>query len=363
MISQFFCGSRRMRAPLAPPRLSEPRKVAAEAHAVETSWEMVRPDASIFVDVETSPLHSGSLTPPEAPEPLEPTLAQELYRAAEAERHGLTLQEFCQILLAIAARTNYAFPPARTPGPAQQSNFFRTLRLPELALAHACALGREPAWQRFIADFKAPLLQAAIAMTGSATLGHDLVDSVYAELYGLREQGGQRRSPLASYTGRGSLLGWLRATLAQRHVDHHRRTHRETPLDTYDAPAPVQEPQTQPLPLIVAALKKTLEALHPQDRYLLTSYFLDRQTLHTIARLLQVHEATISRRLKRLTDGLRAGLLANLQAPPGSLSRRAAEEALGTDPRDLEINLRAILQTSQLTPFSVQPDVAEGRTV
>jgi RNA polymerase sigma-70 factor (ECF subfamily) len=34
------------------------------------------------------------------------------------------------------------------------------------------------------------------------------------------------------------------------------------------------------------------------------------------------------------------------------LSKRAAEEALGNDPRDLEINLRALLQSSQTTSFS-----------
>ena len=37
MTSQSFCGARRMRAPLAPPRLSVPRNVDADAHAVETS--------------------------------------------------------------------------------------------------------------------------------------------------------------------------------------------------------------------------------------------------------------------------------------------------------------------------------------
>ena len=37
LTSQSFCGARRMRAPLAPPRLSEPRKVEADAQAVETS--------------------------------------------------------------------------------------------------------------------------------------------------------------------------------------------------------------------------------------------------------------------------------------------------------------------------------------
>jgi RNA polymerase sigma-70 factor (ECF subfamily) len=34
------------------------------------------------------------------------------------------------------------------------------------------------------------------------------------------------------------------------------------------------------------------------------------------------------------------------------LSKAAAEEALGTDPRDIEINLRRLLQTSQTSSFS-----------
>ena len=46
--SQSFCGARRMRAPFAPPRLSEPRNVAADAQAVVTSWEMDSPDARIL---------------------------------------------------------------------------------------------------------------------------------------------------------------------------------------------------------------------------------------------------------------------------------------------------------------------------
>ena len=48
LTSQSFCGARRMRAPLAPPRLSEPRNVDADAQAVETSCETERPDARIF---------------------------------------------------------------------------------------------------------------------------------------------------------------------------------------------------------------------------------------------------------------------------------------------------------------------------
>ena len=46
--SQSFCGARRIRAPLAPPRLSLPRKVDADAQAVVTSCAVDSPDASIF---------------------------------------------------------------------------------------------------------------------------------------------------------------------------------------------------------------------------------------------------------------------------------------------------------------------------
>ena len=48
LTGQSLCGARRIRAPFAPPRMSVPRKLAADAHAVETSWEMVRPEARIL---------------------------------------------------------------------------------------------------------------------------------------------------------------------------------------------------------------------------------------------------------------------------------------------------------------------------
>jgi len=292
-------------------------------------------------DVAAAPLLPG----------LAAALVQELWSSAEAETCDLTVEEFGVALAAVGAKFNYGVPPGAHPDADEKIVFLRGLRLNELAIAYACALGRETAWQRFLGLYRAPLTQAAIAITGSATLGHDLADSLYSELYGLRERDGERRSPLASYSGRGSLLGWLRATLAQRHVDHHRRTHCETPLDTLDVPAPASDasPIAGELQHLTHAVAQTLQVLPSEDRFLLSSYFLDRQTLLQIARVLHVHEATISRRLKRLVADLRKQLLHNLQS--GGLSKRAAEEALGTDPRDVEINLRTLLQTSQTNSF------------
>lgn len=294
-----------------------------------------------------------------APTPAATPLACELYQLAQGADCGLTTPEFAAALLRVGTKYNHGLPPGKVAAHAAQEAFFRSLRLADLALAQACALGRESAWQRFLKLYRAPVLQAAIAIGGSATAGHELADSLTADLFGLREQDGARRSPLASYSGRGSLLGWLRSTLAQRHVDRHRRTHREQPLGDMETAAPIQAetPLDAELSQLSAAIAHTLKGLPAEDRYLLAGYFLDRQTLAELGRILKVHEATVSRRLKRLTDDVRKLLLDCLQArpPQGSgLSRRAAEERLTADPRDLEINLRAALQTSQLTTFKVQ---------
>ena len=89
-----------------------------------------------------------------------------------------------------------------------------------------------------------------------------------------------------------------------------------------------------------------------EERFLLAAYYLDGQTLLQIARVLCVHEATVSRKLRRATEGIRKQVLKNLQR--NGLSRRAAEEALATDPRDVEVNLKKLLQNTQTEAFKEQ---------
>jgi RNA polymerase sigma-70 factor (ECF subfamily) len=294
----------------------------------------------------TATHHPASLLPG-----LPLSLVQELWRTAEAQACGLSLEEFSAALASVGEKVNYGFPAADLPDSAQKAAFFRSLHLAELALAQSCALGRDAAWETFLSRYRSFLVQTAVSIAGSASVGEELADSLYGELYGLRQTEGGRRSPLASYTGRGSLLGWLRTTLVQRFRDHHRRTHRETPLDDFDVPASAP---TTPIPAnlaqLTAAVSRTLRSIAAEDRFLLSAHYLDRQTLLQIAQTLAVHEATVSRRLKRLAGSLRKQLLENLIS--GGLSKAAAEEALGADPRDIEINLRKLLQTSQVDSFS-----------
>ena len=279
-----------------------------------------------------------------------PPLLEELWKQAEAEACGLTREELGHALADVGAKVNHGQPPGAVADLSQKASFFRGLHLAELALAQGCALGRAAAWERFFRLYRSSLRQAAIGITGSVTLGNDLADLLYAELYGLRQIEGQRRSPLASYTGRGSLMGWLRTTLVQRFRDHHRRTHREEALDGVDYAATQPEEPAEQTAALAEAVRETLKSLGAEDRFLLAAYYLDQQTLLTIARTLGVHEATISRRLKRLLADARSLLLENLCA--AGMCAAAAEEALGADPRDLAINLRALLQNSASATFS-----------
>ena len=145
-------------------------------------------------------------------------------------------------------------------------------------------------------------------------------------------------------------MGWLRAILAQRRVNQYRKIGRETELGEIEPAAAVsEEPATERLEDLQLAIKMTLSEASAEERFLLSAYYLDQHTLQEISSVLRVHVATISRKLKRATERLRKQLLRTLKAR--GLSGRAAEEALGTDPRDVDINLRKLLQKSEGGPI------------
>jgi len=288
------------------------------------------------------------------PAAIDPALLVRLWRECGAADWGLALDECQGILVEVVAASNFGLAAGDNAAPRQQAAFFDALCLPDLVLARACAGGHERAWQRFVGLYRQPLLSAAIAIAGNETLGRDLADQLYAELYGMTTRDGERRCPLASYRGRGSLMAWLRTTLAQRHVDHYRRTRREEPLDKSDADFeraadPDEETPFPALGLLERATEQALRSCDAEERFLLATYFLDGRTLFEIARMLAVHEATVSRRLRRTTGGIRKQILRNLV--DAGLSRRAAEEALSADPRDLDLNLKKLLQNSQTEAF------------
>jgi RNA polymerase sigma-70 factor (ECF subfamily) len=288
---------------------------------------------------------------PAAPLAIDGALVDAHWLECEAAGWGLERGEFSRILQEVGTAYNFGLEDGEAASRAQQAAYFRRLRLGDLVLARACAAGNERAWERFVAIYREPLARAAIAITGNETLGRELADQLYGELYGLTTRDGERRCPLESYRGRGSLMGWLRTTLAQRHVDHYRRRHREEPLEEFDTPAAEAEIEKSAAELtaLEKAVEVALKGCEAEDRLLLAAYYLDGRTLLQIARVLDVHEATVSRKLKRVCEEIRKQVMKNLQI--AGMSWRAAEEALGADPRDLDVNLKKLLQSSQTDAF------------
>src|SRR5436305_890704 len=128
------------------------------------------------------------------------------YAATRAAEFGITVEELEQMVGAVAT----------------DEEALRILKLDELVLARACERGCDAAWQQFMAEHREVLYGAAYKIAGEETKGRELADSLYAELYA---------SKLRSYSGRGSLAGWLRTVLAQMWVNQFRKTKRETSFE------------------------------------------------------------------------------------------------------------------------------------
>lgn len=207
--------------------------------------------------------------------------------------------------------------------------YLESLHAADLALACACAQGSEAAWEHFVAHFRQDLYAAARAVAGEAA-ARDLADSLYADLYGLQEREGRRQSLFQYFHGRSKLTTWLRAVLAQRHVDAVRAARRTVSLDedhsisgeahSEELAASVStrarpgraantmelQPERQRyLAVLQGALAAALRALEPRDRLRLCYYYVQELSLAEIGRLLGEHEATVSRKLDRVRRGLR----------------------------------------------------------
>ena len=225
--------------------------------------------------------------------------------------------------------------------------FLSSLRLEELVLARACAAGNERAWEVFLTSYRVTLYEAAYKIAREENAARELADSLYAELYGVNKRGQGPASKLLYHQGRGSLQGWLRTVLAQEYVNRYRRGKRETSLDAALDDGKQFEARQPDLsdadPRVEAAAAEELQGLEPEERFLLAAYYLDRRTLAEIAKVQRVHESTISRKLDRVTTGLRKRIRKRMIQ--SGMSPRQADEALqDVDVRDLRVKVEETLR-------------------
>jgi RNA polymerase sigma-70 factor (ECF subfamily) len=239
-------------------------------------------------------------------------LVARLTRKAGAERWGLGAEEFAA---ALRRSASHRFRE-RQPSAAEVEQYLESLQLEDLALACACARGGATAWDHFVREYRPVLLR--IASRGQqADRARDVADSVYAELYGLDERDGARRSLFDYFHGRSTLAGWLRAVVAQRLVDKARAARRFEPLPEDEVPATGTpggpgfelDPDRQRFRAFVRhALAAALAGLEARDRLRLSLYYAQDMRLAAIGRVLGESEATASRKLERTRNALRAAV-------------------------------------------------------
>lgn len=248
-----------------------------------------------------------------------------LSKAAAPSRWNLTAEQF-QVTLERSVARRFSSASSKSSAPAAAvEKYLESLHSGELALACACSAGNDAAWEYFVEEYRPQLHRAARAIAGESG-ACELADSLFADLFGLREAEGMRRSLFDYFHGRSKLTTWLHAILAQRHVDELRRARKMDPLDDSeseadgdqaagrfaknDSPDPERAPY---LAMLQAAVEAALCALEPRDRLRLAYYYVEELTLLEIGKLLGEHEATVSRKLERARQGLRRAVEAALR--------------------------------------------------
>ena len=254
--------------------------------------------------------------------PIDAKLVDRLYRRANADRWRASRERFAEALERAAER----------------GADLSALHLDDLALACGCAAGDEGAWEHFVREHRPVLYRAADALdaTGDA---RELADSIYGELF--------ERSLFRYFHGRSSLATWLRAVLAQRHVDRIRMQRRIEPLseeesDRSDRLQPalsMPDERRECRKLVQATLALTLAGLSSRDRLRLACYYAQQLTLAETGKLLGEHEATCSRQLAKTRKALRIEIERLLRNEHGLSDAAIAEcvASVSDDPGELDL--------------------------
>ena len=274
--------------------------------------------------------------------PIDATLVEQLYRRAHADRWRVPRERFAEALERSAER----------------GADVRALHLEDLALACGCAAGDEAAWEHFIRERRPTLYRAADALDPSGS-ARDLADSIYGELF--------ERSLFRYFHGRSSLATWLRAVLAQRHVDRLRAGRRLEPLPDDESHAAVGPAEAGPyaalseaerpryLALVRDALQRAVADLPPRDRLRLACYYAQELTLAETGTLLGEHEATCSRQLARTRKALRSAIERALKEE-GHLSEAEIAECVASVSQDAgPLDLRQLLRADEPTVRKESP--------
>jgi RNA polymerase sigma factor (sigma-70 family) len=251
-------------------------------------------------------------------------LIDQLFAESGAESWRLTREAFSSAVES-SARKRFGDEPLSFK---KLEDYLRGLHIQDLALACACAVGNSTAWEYFVSTYRAYLRSAAaiiLRCPPGSPAACELADSLFADLYGLREGDRAGQSLFRYFHGRSSLKTWLHAVLAQRHIDGIRAGRRFTELASEESDSanphaatlrlradrsPRPDGQIDPhrqryVGLFTRTLEVALGMLDPSDKERLRLYYAEDQTLAEIGRRFGDHESSVSRSLERIRRALR----------------------------------------------------------
>ena len=189
----------------------------------------------------------------------------------------------------------------------ETKDFLNSLHHDDLFLTLACSDGSERAWWEFDQQHRSYMERVARHLASTEIDAQDVIDTVYVELYGTRVVDGERVSKFASYSGRGSLRGWLRTVIWHSLVDLHRASHDEISLDEMtenvgEGMAHASFAQTdlggenQMMEHLaydnyrkttLISIEKAFASLDPHEKLLLLYYHVENMKLREIARVVE----------------------------------------------------------------------------
>ena len=241
------------------------------------------------------------------------------------------------------------------------SDLLEQIQADDLFLAIACANGNERAWWEFDQTHRSYMERVARHLARTDMDATDIVDTVYEQLYGTRIVDGERVSKFATYSGRGSLRGWLRTVIWHSLVDRHRAGHDEVSLDEMtetvgeggahanfaDQPAGGDADMVDQITrdryrrATVTAIEGAFNSLEPHEKLILLYYHVENLKLREISRLVEdensplrawfqrrsatreknpagrIHESTVMRWLEKCYGKVLQGFRSQLRSEGG----------------------------------------------
>jgi RNA polymerase sigma-70 factor len=213
--------------------------------------------------------------------------------------------------------------------------FTRKLHTDDLYLAIACAARNEAAWQRFSEVFRKPLRDLHQFLSQGLETASDLADQTLIDMF-LPDRSGQSR--IASYDGRSSVMTWLRVIVGNRAINERQRAcnrvrrvepEREivdsSALEALDSGVRSERYYR----FLHESLKQACHELTTQDRLILLWRYEKGLQLGQIARLIGVHQSTVTRQLERMLERLR-GEVVEVLTSRYQMTQDAVDECLET---------------------------------